>query len=277
MIDPHILISQDVMQCGWDTSSFWLFSDNIPSILINYSHIYTAGIGIFIGLVILALGKKNVLNRTFFLLTLAFATWSILDFYLWSSANTGGIMFVWSILNFFEFILFGTSLYLLYYSIKQTHPPFRYFLTAFLLFLPVILLTPTKYALVTFDYTNCDLEAIEGVVYTYMYTLELIAVALLATFGYAQSQKISDTERKNKTRLLTLGLSLFLFFFLLGNIVGSFTLDWLIAQYGLIGMPVLLAMLGYSMTKYQTFKVRITSTAILILVVMAFLYATLFI
>jgi signal transduction histidine kinase len=76
-------------------------------------------------------------------------------------------------------------------------------------------------------------------------------------------RKSADKERASQNKLITIGSILFLVSLSLGNIVGSFSENWSIAQYGLFGMPIFIVFLSYLVIRYQRFNTKVFATQIL--------------
>lgn len=61
-----------------------------------------------------------------------------------------------------------------------------------------------------------------------------------------------------------------------GNIIGSITDDWDLAQAGLFGMPVFIAFLAYTVVKFKTFNVKLIATQALVAGIAVLIGARLF-
>src|SRR3989344_5875920 len=55
----------------------------------------------------------------------------------------------------------------------------------------------------------------------------------------------------------------FLLAFSWGNLIRSFTDNWTLAQFGLIGMPIFVAFLAYLIVKFHTFNIKLIATQVL--------------
>jgi hypothetical protein len=271
-MDPHVLIAKDALGCNWDTTNFFLFSGNIDSIFIYYSHIFPALACLFLVFLVWPQDRKNPINISFLVLGIAFALWSLLDLIVWATGNIDLMMFLWSLLPILEIIIFAAPLYLIYFFVNKQHPPFKYLFIVFLLVLPIVLLTHTKLNLINFDYTNCERNATEGILMNYLYSLELLAT--MSVFYFVRNKMFNSTKE-----ILTIatGITLFFLSFSLGNIIGGNTeLSWEVGQYGLFGMPIFLGFLVYSMFKYKTFNIRIFRNSIVAITCFAIAFSLLF-
>jgi signal transduction histidine kinase len=132
--------------------------------------------------------------------------------------------------------------------------------------LPVLLFLPSTLNIESFNYTNCDREVVEGVMWQYVYIVEILTIVSILIYvmvGYA-SKIIPGQRRTTQNILFAVGTILFLIAFMLGNIVGTFSDDWSIAQYGLLGMPVFLGFMGYLMVRYKIFNLNVIASQALV-------------
>jgi signal transduction histidine kinase len=264
------------LACDWDTTQYLVFSQNVFDPLIYYSHLgpFVASLTLF--LFIFFANREDYLNKLLLFLIFLFCAWSIFDLYLWASDKGENIMFVWSILIFLEILIYATSLYFVYYFIQKKDFPLSIKAGLILLIAPIILLVATQYNLQYFDLTNCEREASEGMLWGYTYYVEaLFAVLILAQLLYVLFSK-RFIGRKKEIALICLGILAFLIFFSWGNIVGSITGDWSIGQYGLFGMPIFIAFLGYSIVKYQVLNVKALAVQVLVAAIVIMIGAQLF-
>jgi len=250
--------------CEWDTAKFLLFSDNVFSPLIYYSHLFPALLSILFGLFVFFSNRNGALNRMLLALSVTFFTWCLVDLMLWATERVDYIMFAWASLIYLDVLIYLlTYVFVFYYLFRKELPVSN---TAFLFafFLPIIFLAPTPLNLVGFDFTNCEREAIEGPLWLYAYFVELVMVGLIIIAGIKSVWKVSDKTQISKNILITIGSLLFLLAFSFGNIFGSFALDWSIAQYGLFGMPVFIGVLTYLVAKHGAFNTNILPTQVLV-------------
>lgn len=251
--------------CEWDNASFLLFSDNVFSPLIYYSHLFPAILSLMFGLLVFLSNPKGVLNRLLFLLSITFVFWSLVDLMLWATERVDYIMFAWSSLIYLDVLIYiFTYLFVFYYLFRKELPALNTALL-FVLFLPIIFLAPTAYNLTGFDFTNCNREAIEGPLWFYAYMMELVIVGFIVVAGIKSIRKVKDKSIVSKNILITTGALLFLLMFSFGNIFGSFALDWSIAQYGLFGMPIFIGVLAYLVGKHNAFNTKVLPTQILVI------------
>ncbi|HWO07224.1 MAG TPA: ATP-binding protein [Candidatus Paceibacterota bacterium] len=271
-----MMMAEDALVCEWDyTPIFFLVSDNVFSPLIYYSHIFPIVGGAILAFLIWRQRGAELLNRLFVALSVFFITWCIFDLILWAHANPDYIMFFWSAQIYLDVLIYLFAVYLFYvFSFKKDLSD-RSKLFGLAILLPVIALAPTELTLTAFDYTNCDREALEGPLWYYAYIIELFLTGVLIALAVRAYVNEKSHGRRVQTTLLATGLALFLLAFSWGNIVGSLSEDWSLAQYGLFGMPVFLAIVTYLIVQFQVFRVKVIATSALVTALWVLLFSVL--
>lgn len=258
-----IMINEVINACAWDSSTFVFFSHNIESPLIYYAHILPAFLAILLGLIIFAGNRKSPINISFFVLTIFFSVWSLLDLYLWASSAPYSIVFVWSILNIVEPVIYMVSIFFLYALLTGGYPPFRSQVTALGLLAPIIILAPTALNVSYFDLTNCDRNVIEGPLVYLTYLVEVIFMVWGIKIGLSRIKNKVGKE-KSVAILALIGVMFFLMTFSFGNIVGTITDDWYLGQMGLFGLPIFTCLLVYIIVKYRALNATVTPAKVVV-------------
>lgn len=268
----------DPLICNWDTASYLIFSGNVFGDFIYYSHLFPAISVLILASILLIQSPRELANRSLFVIAIIFSCWSFIDLVLWATERTDFTMFFWSILIFFDLGLYIASFYFIYTLLKGKMPPWYIDGIFLILCFPLFLLAHTKLNLSAFDFTNCYREALEGPLWQYyVYPIEtLIAISILV-MGLTVALKRSSTRSRIESILAVFGTFLFLVMFSAGNIAGSFEIDWELGQYGLFGMPIMVAVLSYLVVKYQTFRANVMSTEALVAGIAVLLLSLLFI
>lgn len=235
---------------------------DIPNILY-YSHIPTAIVVLLFGIFFLFKNKDNKLaSIILFLISIIFSIWSVADLFLWHTYNSISMMTVWSLFGILYVLMFTLSLYFLYVFIEKRDISINKKITFFLMLLPSLLLTPTKYNLSSFDIANC--QPIEGIYFnTYQYFVGFFIIAWIITLIY-KSYKKATSERKVPILLVGLGILFFLVAFSWSEISGSVTENFEITQYGLFGAPVFIGFLVYSIVKFRAFNIKLVAAQALV-------------
>ncbi|MFZ2556132.1 MAG: HAMP domain-containing sensor histidine kinase [Minisyncoccia bacterium] len=269
------LIKADSLACEWDSAPLLFVSDNVFSPLIYYSHVFPMVACAILAFLIWRQQTKELLNKLFLILASAFITWCLFDLILWADANPDFIMFFWSAEIYLDLLIYLSAAYLLYVFIRRQDLPLVPKIIGTAAILPVLFLAPTALNLTAFDYTNCDREALEGVLWYYVYFVEVLVVLGMSIFGMREFFATKDQNKKIQVSLLSTGLVLFLLAFSWGNIVGSLSEDWAVAQYGLFGMPVFLGIITYLIVQFQAFRVRVIATTALVISLWVLLFSVL--
>ena len=256
-------ISLNPALCNFDGPTYLFFSSNVAP-LVHYSHLPITIISLIIGFFILFQNRKRLPNKILFCLTLAFSAWVFLDSIFWASNRSDVIMFVWSLQILFEPIVYISALYLLHVLIRKEDMSFNKKLIIALIYLPVIVLVPTKHSLSGFNVITCLSE--EGpIALYYTYAIEILYTLWIVGFSLKEYLKRKTKEAKQEILLLTVGTVLLLLSFSFGNIIGSFTENWKIAQIGLFGMPVFIFFLAYSIVKFKLFNIKLIGANVLVI------------
>lgn len=249
--------------CLWEPAPYLIVSGNIWGNFIYYSHLFPSFSALLIALFVFLNNPKGKAPQALLLLATVFTLWSLIDLVLWASDRSDLIMFSWSILIHFDFLVYVAAFYFIHTLFTDRWPTWRSELVIAALFVPLFLFAHTPLNLLGFDFTNCWREALEGPLWqSYVYYAEIIIVFWILGFAILRIRK--EKKRRTEMILATAGILAFLLSFSLGNIVGSFGTDWELGQYGLFGMPVFVAFLTYLMVRYQMFKAKIMATEALV-------------
>src|SRR3990167_4209493 len=250
--------------CQWDTARFLIFSDNVFGTLIYYSHFLALILSFLVGLFVFWKDRKSLVNKLLFLIMFLFSVWVFFDLILWANEKNHFIMFFWSAMLIIEPLIYALCVYFIDVFVEKKDVTFKKKVGIFSLLLPVIILLPTKFALVSFDLTNCFREPVEGFIATYyVYFIEIIYSLWILVYAVRKYRQ-SIPEMRKQIVLITLGVILFLLSFVSGNIIGSFTENWTLAQVGLFSMPIFVVFLGYMIVKFKTFNAQVIGAQVLI-------------
>ncbi len=269
MIDPVI--------CSWDTTStFLIFSDNVSENFVYYSHLLPVLSTLIFVAVLLRQDFKNKLSKILSFIVLAFSGWCISDLVLWADANPDHIMFFWSMLIYFEILVYIGSLYFINYFINKKTLNWKIEALIFFITLPIFIFAHTPLNLVAFDYTNCLKEAIEGPLVLYTYLVEILLTIGILVTSILGIRRSTSHRTKREIVLVSLGLILFLFAFSFGNIFGSVDTNYELGQFGLLAAPIFMGLLAYISVKFGTFHLKSIGAEILIVTIILLIISILF-
>ncbi len=261
--------------CPWDAATYLIFSENVPS-LLYYSHFIAVLSSLIVGLYIFFRNKSDPTSRALILLFSVFSIWTIVDVAIWATNSPDFVMFWWSIIILLEPIIYVTAFYVCYLFFYQKYPNFKTNLFVAGGILPLIIFLPTHFNLIGVYRDYCN--AIEGpLALYYTYILEGLAIlGILVSAIYAFKKTILTQERM-KILYFTLGMVAFLVALSSGNVIGSITEDWDLAQYGLFGMPIFVALLAYLIVRFKTFNIKLLSTQVFIVTLWLLTLSALFV
>lgn len=269
MIDPNI--------CSWDTTAaFLLFSDNVSENFVYFSHLLPVLSSLIFAGVLLKQDFKNALSKILTFIVLAFSGWCLSDLVLWADANPDHIMFFWSILIYFELLVYIGSLYFINHFVNKRSLDWKIETLILIACVPIFLFAHTPLNLVAFDYTNCLKEAIEGPLVIYAYFVEIlltIGILVVSTLGILKN---NNPRIKKEIILVSSGLLLFLLSLSFGNIFGSIDTNYELGQFGLLAAPVFMGLLAYISLKFGTFHLKSIGAEILIVTIILLIVSILF-
>ncbi len=247
--------------CPWEAAQYFIYSSNVPT-LLYYSHIPSIIAALAIVLLILPKTKRTLVTKLLSIMFFVFIAWSISDLILWATNRADVTVFFWSTQILLEVLVYALAFYVSYVFIFNEDLSFR---NKFLLTMPIAvfsLLIPTNFTITGVELGTC--YAIENPVIIFLsYIFEaffIIAIAIMSLRGYR-------TVAQNKKKQIigySLGIIVFLLALTYGNMIGSFSDDWVVAQYGLFGIPVFIAFLTYTIVKFRLFAVKLLGAQALV-------------
>ncbi len=261
------------LTCPWEAAKYFIFSSNVPT-LLYYSHFVAIFAAIIFAMALFGQRKENLSVKLFLSTIFLFTAWTVIDVLLWASNSPDLVLFYWSLQILLEILIYGMSFYFAYVFITKRDLPFSVKVAAIATMLPVVVLLPTSAFLPGIDVSYCN--AVEtNLVIAYTYVFEIIVSLFI--LGFAFRQMHISQERFKEISYFLGGIIIFLIAFSSGNIIGSLTENWALAQVGLFGMPVFIAFLAYSVVRFKSFNVKLISTQVIVTTLWALTLAILFI
>ncbi len=259
------LLQEYSMFCEWAPAHWLVFSDNVFHPLIYYSHLVPILLSLPLAVVIYLNNRDRIQNQLFLLLVLLFSLWTFGDLILWADDNPATIMFVWSVLILLEPLMYLCAYCFAHKMLSDQHIPAGILTVLMILVAPVILLTPTHLMIESFNLTNCFREVTEGPLVYYSYAIQVVISLLILTKTIVFTLGTQIPRRQKVVPVLaSVSILLFMWIFSFGNIAGSFFEDWTIGQYGIFGMPVMVALIGYLISRYHAFNTNIFASQLLV-------------
>jgi len=252
-----------LLLCPWESPTYFILSSNVPP-LLHYSHFVAVIAALLVGGYVFLKNRQSLTSQLLLTMFALFSFWAITDVFIWATNRTDIVIFWWSLQVLVEPLIYAIAFYLFHAFSRAGFPASAGTIVIGILLLPLILLAPTHYNLEGIYLADCDAE--EGLLalyYTYfleiLFSLGIIASAIENFF------KTKETGRRAQIIYFALGLLAFLVAFTSGNILGSITGDWDVAQYGLFGMPIFVGLLAYLIVHYRVFNVKVLAAQALVL------------
>lgn len=248
--------------CYSEAPRLLIFSEDIPRLLF-YSHFTAIISALAVGAYVCIKNRKSITAKLLMLLFSLFSLWAFVDVILWATNSPSVVIFWWSIQILVEPIVYAVAFYLFYSFVKGHLPSFRRNILAGGLLIPLAALIPTQLTLQGVFLESCD--ALEGpLALYYTYFLEVFFIFALLFVSFKGVRRAASRAEQMKIIYFAVGIIIFLLAFTSGNIIGSITENWDIAQYGLFGMPIFIAFLGYLIVRFKAFSIKVFATKALV-------------
>ena len=267
------LINDMELLCPWETPNYLIFSSNIPAFLY-YSHFVAILAAVIFSIALIGQYKNSLSIKLFLFATTFFTAWTIIDVLLWASNRPDLVMFYWSLQILLEIFIFSSTFYFAYAFITKKDLPLWSKAAMIVIVMPIILLLPTKFILPGIDISYCNAIESEFLFY-YLYIYEIILSFIIFVFAIREFRR--SPQRKKEISLFTAGIFIYLMAFSSGNIIGSYTGDWSLAQIGLFGMPVFIGFLTYLVVKFKSFNLKLIGAQMIVAIIWILTLSILFV
>lgn len=239
-----------------------LIEETVPLTLIYYSHVGLATVALLIAGFIIWHNRTRT-GILLFALAGFFASWAIIDIFLWTAVDSRVYMYLWPIANILESFIFVTA-FLFFFAFTGEGKDSLSRIFGFLLLLPVIAFAWTSHNLSYFDIASCI--PIEGWFWgAYIYPLQQILTAWIFIVGLYKAFRMPKGLKRQTTLLMTIGLTLFLASFLLaGWLVDLADFNYIYEILAFIGTAVFLWFLSYLIVRYNSFNIKVLAAQALV-------------
>lgn len=244
------------------------------SSLLYYSHIPTAIIGLLVGIFIFN-RSRTLLSKILLAITVTFAIWSALDLTIWLNYDKASlVMFAWSNIEIFSVGLFLLCLYFIEVFCCKEDVTFERKLFFAGIYAPLVIFSSTSFYLNGFDLQECT--ALENNYYL-QYTFYIKVFIVLYFFCFSIYRYIkADKLQKKQILIISTGMTGFILTFFVAGLISEQTLNYTYEIYGLFGMPIFVGFLAYLIVKFKAFKIKIMSTQVLMIALVALICAQYF-
>lgn len=243
---------------------FYFFDFSIAPSLMLYSYVPAIIASFFIGLFVMVKSKFSLQGKLLFAISLSFAAWVLNYLIQWTIAYVTPDFLSWQLTPIFMLSMFFFSAYFVYVFLEKKDASLSLKLYFSLLFLPVILLLPSRYNINYFNLTAC--EGAAGNLWIYIYFVEILVILWVIFIGIKKYIKIkSDRSYRREVLLLTIGISLFLLISWLSDVLGEWTNQYQLNFIGPIGMTFFMGMLAFLIVRYKAFDIKLIGAQALIM------------
>lgn len=261
--------------CPWESAQYFVYSSNIPT-LFFYSHFPAVIVALIVGFLVFRQSGRSKTGTTLLIINILFSLWVLFDLFIWATNRPDVVLFFWSLQILIEPLIYLLAFYLMFLFAKNRDLEFKYKLIGLLIYFPIIFFLPTAYNLAGVGVSDCN--AIEGVIAQYVtYAVEIIFIVAIFILTNSEYKRAPDPARKKEILTFGLGVVAFLIAFSWGNLIGSFTENWTLAQAGLIGMPIFVVFLAYLIVRFHSFNAKLFGAQALVAGLWLLVFSILFI
>jgi len=244
-------------------NNFYYFDFSIAPSLMLYSYVPAIIASFFIGFFVMVKSKFSLQGKLLFAISLSFAVWVFNYLIQWTIAYVTPDFLSWQLTPILMLPMFFFSAYFVYVFLEKRDVPFSLKLYSSLLFLPVILLLPSRFNISYFNLTAC--EGVAGSLWKYIYSVEALIIVVIIFMGIKKYIESKDEKIfKKEIIYLTTGVSSFLLISWLSDILGEWTKQYQLNFIGPVGMVIFIGFLAYLIVKFKAFNIKLIGTQALV-------------
>ena len=239
-------------------------SQQIPIVLIYYSHIPVIVLGIIFSVFVILKNRKDIIASFFFVLNFIFILWVVGDLITWVIPyNSSLAMFSWSTLELTEVLFFFISFNFAYYFFFNKNVSYKLNLLFLVPIIPVAYFTFTGQILENYNIIVCEATEKASVINGFVLFTDIFYI-LLIIISYIISVVKNKKKDLSKNSFFFGGLMFFLTFYLLTLYISDYVEDYNWSLIALAGMPVFLAVMAFSLVRFRIFNIKMLGTQILV-------------
>ncbi len=273
------------MISNWLQQPSFLFFASSQPVTLYYSHLPSIVIPLLIGILVFSNNRKDLSSKLFFVICLCFSLWSLIDLTVWTNINSDVVFFLWLFYGLLYAAISVLSVYFIYVFYEKKDVPWWYKFVFFLVLVPILIFTPTKYNLSGFNFYLFGASGYENTYFLTYYTLTGALAFVWIFFLIVRNMRKVGKELRRQVLLLGSGMELFLVLFFTTSFLASYLNDigvlttYDLEFYGLIGMVVFLGLITYIIVRFRAFNVKLIGAqaliaALIILVASEFSFTT---
>lgn len=251
------------MYCDFSAPFLLLFSADVPS-LLYYSHLPTALFAIIFGIFVFISNRQGTSNKLLLVITVLFGLLNILNLIAWVNIDSRIVIVAWLLLQIIYLSVPIATLCL--YQVFVHDRGLTLLEKAICLIVIGLFSISVAFGFTMSHFNLIDCELVETTFLQIYQSVVFAFVFLLILFSFAKALK-NNHKKEDRKRILifTAGTLLFLtllvFTWQIASIIDNFELE----QYGLFGMVIFLAFLGYLIVRYRAFDIKMVGAQALIL------------
>ncbi len=240
-------------------------NEQLPVVLIYYSHIPIIVLCIFLTLFLLIQRNKTPQTLLFVTLNLLFSLWVMSDLATWVLLYDSRItMFAWSTMELIETSFFFVALNFGYHFFFSKSIPLRFNSILALPLLLIFYFTVTGDVIHNYNIVLCEATENAFVASWLAPLIDLLYfIALTVVTFWALLKNRVD---RVKNGLFAFGLLSFLLLYQIFNFISDYSNDYNWSLLTLAGMPVFLAVIGFSAVRYHLFNLKIIGTEMFVFI-----------
>lgn len=253
----------DAALCAFEAPKFLFFSSNVPT-LLYFSHFPALFFSLAFAAYILLRSRGKLEAYILFISLIPFSLWVLFDLILFASNRSDVVLFFWSLLVLIEPLTHFGLWYLQRVMSTGRDISFHLKLLMMALFVPLFVIIGSGIGLPGFDTSVCI--AVEATYLHYAYILEFFFIFLILVDAIRYAHAAVDIQTRRKVLYFGGTITLFLLLFSTGNLIGSLTDNWVIAQAGLFGSPIFIGLMAYLLVRFSLFNIKVIGAQMLVVV-----------
>ncbi|MFA5840899.1 MAG: HAMP domain-containing sensor histidine kinase [Candidatus Paceibacterota bacterium] len=249
--------------------TYFFFSSAVPA-LLYYAQIPATVIALLLSFYVFWKGRKLLLNRLLFLISIFFSLWTLSTLIAWTNIHSDFIIFTWSFFSLILGLISIFCIYFIYVFLWKNDISVRLKVIFITLLAPLLILAPTTLNLSGFNLTNCDAFDFEWLPFklygTSLGVLAIIWILVLLIKAY----RVAKPDFKKQIALMGTGIELFLFSFFGMEFIATYLArigifpDSQLELYGMFGMVIFMIYISVLMVRFKAFNVKLLATQALV-------------
>lgn len=247
---------------------YFFYSPDAPT-LLYYAYVPTAIIALFAGFYVFWNGRKFLLNKLLFAISISFLLWAISIIIEWTNIHSEFILFVWNFQGIIFSLIAILCVYFIYVFLNKKDVSTKLKFIFLTLFAPIFFLTPNLY-LSGFNLTTCDAFNFEWEPFKIYYTLLGVSAIFWILILLISSYRKEKSNFRKQIVLMGTGIEFFLFLFFIWTSLTYYLTengilpDSSLEMYGMLGVVIFMIYISILMVQFKTFNIKLIATQALV-------------